>query len=854
MLRPVFLVFVFSSISLIGNSQEACPVYYTTSAEISNSTINGTVIVNPEGPININVNYVSPTDDTKYKLETFAYLLGFNKDPDFMKRSEQEKEKYILDKMRAFHDQQKIIKQEKRGIELAKKDLANTEQRLQEQINKQKEELARLVKQAQEARLSPVLENKLSEIKTQTNQIISSVENCLLSDFEPVSFKDVNTGEIIYAFSLEDIKKDPNYVLIDEYSEGLARVKRNNKFGFYNPEGQLSIPFKYDYAGSFHEGMTVVKNLGKWFFINANGKKILELPQKYQSADAIQWSFANIYQCKQHEKTFYLQILNKKFTRIEYIHEFSTSGIAKFFTVESSYPNEIKYGLINNKGHIVQAAIFDAINQKKAFNNFYLAKIKADRYGLIENYGLLNQKGEIVIPVEYWKISLNNYIWAKYFEATTHEKYKTDLYDYETGNLIVSSSDYYYKIKYKYILVEKDGKDGVLSLKGEEIFPCVYDFIEHGYDKQFIVKQKGKFGVINEKKEIIIPMNYDEISNSFTAAYQVTKKDKVGIISATGALILPIEYDELEVMDFLIKAKKDDKFTFFNLAGEVKLEGQSGTADFYIASIKKQRIKLYKGDKRYYMERFPEIYFLQILDAEGNTSLYVIKDRNGDIEAVKGEQDISGYDKITKLGKQVYLLHHDRYTSYSESRILYNIQMSDKYFELEEKNIHVDINQNIIINQAKKSSSYSAKAQSFILNPSLEKVVEYQASRNNILPCSNGMYLIETKKYNLEGVHTSKDYLDKYGQQVTNRQFDFAEPFHSSNTAIVGISDNKYGVIDHNGAEIIVLYFSKITRTKSGFSITTEQKETFEVDLQGKCLGANCDKYNEIIQLYYSNK
>lgn len=42
------------------------------------------------------------------------------------------------------------------------------------------------------------------------------------------------------------------------FSEGLAAVKKNDKFGFINTQGELVIPCQYQYAGSFKEGLACV--------------------------------------------------------------------------------------------------------------------------------------------------------------------------------------------------------------------------------------------------------------------------------------------------------------------------------------------------------------------------------------------------------------------------------------------------------------------------------------------------------------------------------------------------------------------------------------------------------------------
>ena len=60
-----------------------------------------------------------------------------------------------------------------------------------------------------------------------------------------------------------------------EFSEGLARVVQNGKWGFINTKGEVVIPCIYDFAWAFSEGLAEVKQDGKGSIINKEGKVIV---------------------------------------------------------------------------------------------------------------------------------------------------------------------------------------------------------------------------------------------------------------------------------------------------------------------------------------------------------------------------------------------------------------------------------------------------------------------------------------------------------------------------------------------------------------------------------------------------
>ena len=60
-------------------------------------------------------------------------------------------------------------------------------------------------------------------------------------------------SELSYSVMIEPKYQDASY-----FSEGLAAVKQNDKWGYIDETGKTIIPFEYDYAFPFSEGVAVV--------------------------------------------------------------------------------------------------------------------------------------------------------------------------------------------------------------------------------------------------------------------------------------------------------------------------------------------------------------------------------------------------------------------------------------------------------------------------------------------------------------------------------------------------------------------------------------------------------------------
>ncbi len=67
-----------------------------------------------------------------------------------------------------------------------------------------------------------------------------------------------------------------NFRRIYPFNEGMAAVKKKNKFGFINAQGQIIIPPQFDRVSQFSEGLAWVKVNGSCGYVNKMGKFVVE--------------------------------------------------------------------------------------------------------------------------------------------------------------------------------------------------------------------------------------------------------------------------------------------------------------------------------------------------------------------------------------------------------------------------------------------------------------------------------------------------------------------------------------------------------------------------------------------------
>ena len=150
----------------------------------------------------------------------------------------------------------------------------------------------------------------------------------------------------------EKIKKEPSAQPVHQakkydwkgtYYEGLAIVGYRRKYGFIDKAGKEVIPIKYDEAWDFSEGLARVKLNDKWGFIDKTGKEVI--PIKYDYAERFSEGLAVV---EYRGKYGFIDKTGKEVIPIKYDDVYSFSEISLALV-----KLEGKWFYINPKGECV---------------------------------------------------------------------------------------------------------------------------------------------------------------------------------------------------------------------------------------------------------------------------------------------------------------------------------------------------------------------------------------------------------------------------------------------------------------------------------------------------------------------
>lgn len=302
------------------------------------------------------------------------------------------------------------------------------------------------------------------------------------------------------------------------------------------------------------------------------------------------------------------------------MNEESTSNIPFEKTV-LKYKENGKYGIIDFNGKRITKPIYEEIESLE----YREGSLKVRQNG---KYGVINIKGKNIIKPEYDEIESDSYYTEEndYMEAgfivqiKTDEGYRygyidkegkeiletsyneinriTDIKDDEKVYLLVSKNGKngvlenrkvlipyeYEEIEYnkinKLFIVQKDGKQGIISIEGNKVLEPEYDYILctqnkittkkdeiiEIYDKNGVKKQSNyentietsnenyiitideneKFGVINKEGQVIIKNNYEYIEYAFDNYFILTQNGKVGVIDTNNGIGIDFKYDIIQ--------------------------------------------------------------------------------------------------------------------------------------------------------------------------------------------------------------------------------------------------------------------------------------------------------------------
>lgn len=307
-------------------------------------------------------------------------------------------------------------------------------------------------------------------------------------------------------------------VFAQDADMSLIPYRKGDLWGYANPDKSIAIKPEYNEADLFYEGYAVVKKGGKYGYINKEGKVVI--PIKYLVAKPFRFGYyAQAANTKPGDGSInpQKQVLfagaSLQASGYEICIDTKGATLPKCPAIgDNSAPDLNKpptTTITSNYSTIQKSDLFDKITGDYkiiagADETYYIAVRN-------NNYGVFNNKFEIIVPFEYSMIEKINIGPMIYLKAEK-SGLKGILFGTGSPYLAVENSRLDYvqaKDGSNYFIFTKDGKTGLKNTKYQNVTETIYDDITYNGNGGFILTLYGLKGFYFLNGNIVKPQYAD---------------------------------------------------------------------------------------------------------------------------------------------------------------------------------------------------------------------------------------------------------------------------------------------------------------------------------------------------------
>ena len=208
-------------------------------------------------------------------------------------------------------------------------------------------------------------------------------------------------GQLIIPFEFDAIVagEGGESLEFNDFSEGLAAVSKNDKYGFIDTKGKVVIEPKYEWASSFSDGLAIVSVEGLYGAIDKQGKTVI--PFEYQALADFQKGFATAARPPKDPEDYESKygLINKK---NEVVIPFMYEGMGNLSESLIAVKKDGKWGYVDttNKSIIPINLKYETVYD---FSDGLAAVFNYEENSDNLKYGYIDKTGKLVIPMQFIK-------------------------------------------------------------------------------------------------------------------------------------------------------------------------------------------------------------------------------------------------------------------------------------------------------------------------------------------------------------------------------------------------------------------------------------------------------------------
>lgn len=310
----------------------------------------------------------------------------------------------------------------------------------------------------------------------------------------------------IQAIKLENIISETA-----QYEKNVLKYEKDGKYGLIDMAGEEIVKPKYDEISSlgYKQGQILIKEKEKYGIIDSQGNTIIK-----PIFDSIQSDQYYTDQDKYEKSGYIVCETTEDGYRYGY-YDYEGSKI-----LDNDYNEIVRIAKVSGTDDIYliasengQAGVF--VNNNKIIDTKYQSIIYNDdtKNFVVEitgKYGVINNRGVEILPVEYSSIEIKGI----YIYTTKEEEQK--VFDKEGKEVEIAFDTIIEPTKNSeyYIKSVQNQKYSILNSNFEEISKQEYSYLEYAFAQYFIAtNMEGKSGVIDTNENILLNFEYDVVQS-----------------------------------------------------------------------------------------------------------------------------------------------------------------------------------------------------------------------------------------------------------------------------------------------------------------------------------------------------
>ena len=306
-----------------------------------------------------------------------------------------------------------------------------------------------------------------------------------------------------------------------------------NKYGYIDKTGKEIIPFKYESALDFSEGLAAVQDINdKWGFIDKNGKVVIDFI--YDIVSPFSEGLARMGNYNDNGGFNYV-LIDKNGKNV--------TGLSSYFTYFFGYFSE---GLAYAYGNVGLWGFIDKSGKTVIDFKYNVAVSFSEGLAAVQNindkWGFIDKDGNEVIPFIYYDV-------RSFSEGLAAVKDINDKWGFidKSGNAIIPF-EYDYAGSFAEGLAavrNASGNCGYINNSGKVVIDFKYDgALAFSEGLASVRNYDGKYGFIDKTGKEVILFKYDRADPFRGGLSKVYDNNSVlcGFIDKSGKLVVPFKY------------------------------------------------------------------------------------------------------------------------------------------------------------------------------------------------------------------------------------------------------------------------------------------------------------------------